>query len=43
VAHRDWYCEDVLSGKLPVQTAWEDEWAPRRTCTGTWWVPASWS
>lgn len=22
---RDWYCEDVLSGKLPVKRVWEDE------------------
>ncbi|MGP8337662.1 MAG: HIT family protein [Methanosarcinaceae archaeon] len=22
---RDWYCEDVLSGKLDVQIVWEDE------------------
>jgi histidine triad (HIT) family protein len=22
---RDWYCEDVLSGKLEVQKIWEDE------------------
>ncbi len=25
MARRDWYCEDVLSGKLPVDTIWEDE------------------
>ncbi len=22
---RDWYCEDVLTGRLAVQTVWEDE------------------
>jgi histidine triad (HIT) family protein len=22
---RDWYCEDVLSGKIQVKTIWEDE------------------
>jgi len=22
---RDWYCEDVLSGKLEIQKIWEDE------------------
>lgn len=22
---RDWYCEDVLSGELPVSIVWEDE------------------
>jgi histidine triad (HIT) family protein len=22
---RDWYCEDVLSGNLPVEKVWEDE------------------
>ena len=22
---RDWYCEDVLSGKLEVERVWEDE------------------
>jgi histidine triad (HIT) family protein len=22
---RDWYCEDVLSGKIQVQKVWEDE------------------
>ncbi|MBK8164814.1 MAG: HIT domain-containing protein [bacterium] len=25
MAHRDWFCEDVLSGLLPVKTVWEDE------------------
>jgi histidine triad (HIT) family protein len=25
MAHRDWYCEDILSGKLPVSVVWEDE------------------
>jgi histidine triad (HIT) family protein len=25
VARRDWYCEDVLSGKLEVHKVWEDE------------------
>ncbi len=25
MARRDWYCEDVLSGKLPVDVIWEDE------------------
>jgi len=25
VARRDWYCEDVLSGKLDVTRVWEDE------------------
>ena len=25
MAKRDWYCEDVLSGKLEITTAWEDE------------------
>ena len=25
MAHRDWYCEDVLSGKLEVVRVWEDE------------------
>lgn len=25
MAHFDWYCEDVLSGKLDVQVVWEDE------------------
>lgn len=22
---RDWYCEDVLSGNLPIEKIWEDE------------------
>jgi histidine triad (HIT) family protein len=22
---RDWFCEDVLSGNLPVEVVWEDE------------------
>ena len=25
MARRDWYCEDVLSGELPVQRLFEDE------------------
>ena len=25
MARRDWYCEDVLSGKLAVDVVWEDE------------------
>jgi histidine triad (HIT) family protein len=25
MAYRDWYCEDVLSGQIEVQTVWEDE------------------
>jgi histidine triad (HIT) family protein len=25
MADRDWYCEDVLSGDLVVETVWEDE------------------
>lgn len=25
MARRDWYCDDVLSGKLPVDVIWEDE------------------
>ncbi len=25
MANRDWYCEDVLSGKIEVQKIWEDE------------------
>jgi len=25
MARRDWYCEDVLSGKVQVQRLWEDE------------------
>ena len=25
MATRDWYCEDVLSGKLEVSRVWEDE------------------
>lgn len=24
MARRDWYCEDVLSGKLEVRVVWED-------------------
>lgn len=24
MARRDWYCEDVLSGKLAVDVVWED-------------------
>lgn len=24
MAHRDWYCEDVLSGKIDVDRVWED-------------------
>ena len=24
MARRDWYCEDVLSGKLKVETVWEN-------------------
>jgi histidine triad (HIT) family protein len=24
MAQRDWYCEDVLSGKLAVKKVWED-------------------
>lgn len=24
MARRDWYCEDVLSGKMEVETVWED-------------------
>jgi histidine triad (HIT) family protein len=24
---RDWYCEDVLSGKIEVEKVWEDELA----------------
>jgi histidine triad (HIT) family protein len=25
MARRDWYCEDVLSGKLKVRTVWQDD------------------
>lgn len=25
MAYRDWYCEDVLSGKIEVRKVWEDE------------------
>jgi len=25
MAYRDWYCEDVLSGKLEIRRVWEDE------------------
>ena len=25
MARRDWYCEDVLSGKVNVDTVWEDD------------------
>ena len=25
MARRDWYCEDVLSGKVEVRRVWEDE------------------
>ena len=25
MARRDWYCEDILSGKIAVQKVWEDE------------------
>lgn len=25
MARRDWYCEDVLSGKIAVNVVWEDE------------------
>lgn len=25
MARRDWYCEDVLSGKLSVRGVWEDD------------------
>lgn len=25
MAYRDWYCEDVLSGKIEVVKVWEDE------------------
>ena len=25
MARRDWYCEDVLSGKLEIKMVWEDE------------------
>ena len=24
MAHRDWFCEDVLSGKIEVSKIWED-------------------
>jgi histidine triad (HIT) family protein len=25
MARRDWYCEDVLSGKIEVRKVWEDD------------------
>ncbi len=25
MARRDWYCEDVLSGKLEIRKVWEDD------------------
>ena len=25
MASRDWYCDDVLSGKIEVRTVWEDD------------------
>lgn len=25
MARRDWYCEDVLSGKITVDVVWEDD------------------
>ena len=25
MGHRDWYCEDVLTGKLKVKKVWQDE------------------
>jgi histidine triad (HIT) family protein len=25
MARRDWYCEDILSGKVEVRKVWEDE------------------
>jgi histidine triad (HIT) family protein len=25
MARRDWYCEDVLSGKIEVKVIWEDD------------------
>ena len=25
MAHRDWYCEDVLSGKIEINKVWEDK------------------
>lgn len=25
MARRDWYCEDVLSGKIEIRRVWEDE------------------
>jgi hypothetical protein len=25
MTRRDWYCEDVLSGKLDIKKVWEDE------------------
>jgi histidine triad (HIT) family protein len=25
MARRDWYCEDILSGKLDVDVIWEDD------------------
>lgn len=24
MAYRDWYCEDVLSGKMEIRKVWED-------------------
>jgi histidine triad (HIT) family protein len=24
MAHRDWYCEDILSGRVEVRVVWED-------------------
>jgi histidine triad (HIT) family protein len=26
MSRRDWYCEDVLSGKIAVKKIWEDEY-----------------
>jgi histidine triad (HIT) family protein len=26
MARRDWYCEDVLSGKIGVRRVWEDDY-----------------
>ncbi|MGA2488721.1 MAG: HIT domain-containing protein [Anaerolineales bacterium] len=25
MAYRDWYCEDILSGRLEIKKVWEDE------------------
>lgn len=25
LARRDWYCEDILSGKVEVEVVWEDD------------------